>query len=110
LRAQRRLFDRFRAEYNDRRPHEALGNGVPAEFYQPAKARLPNRTIAMVFAPVILVAYDAQRRYDEMQRRTAPIEVKVDMGDDELERECTCTGTGDPLCSEIPGQTCRVSH
>jgi transposase InsO family protein len=40
-RAQQRVFDHFRAEYNDRRPHEALGNAVPADFYQPSKIRLP---------------------------------------------------------------------
>lgn len=35
-RRQQRAFDLFRREYNDVRPHEALGNRVPANFYQPS--------------------------------------------------------------------------
>jgi putative transposase len=36
LKAQQRRFDRFRAEFNHERPHEALGQTVPASFYQPS--------------------------------------------------------------------------
>jgi transposase InsO family protein len=32
--AQQRAFDRFRHEYNDIRPHEALGQELPAALYQ----------------------------------------------------------------------------
>ena len=38
---QQRLFDHFRKEYNDERPHEALGQEVPKDFYQPSEKRLP---------------------------------------------------------------------
>ena len=41
LRAQQSIFDAFRREYNDERPHEALGQKTPAEFYQPSPRRLP---------------------------------------------------------------------
>ena len=41
LRAQQRAFDRFRAEFNDVRPHEALGQCPPAELYQRSPRRLP---------------------------------------------------------------------
>jgi transposase InsO family protein len=41
LRAQRRAFDRFRREYNELRPHEALANHVPADFYAPSLRTLP---------------------------------------------------------------------
>jgi putative transposase len=34
FRAQQRLFDRFRREFNELRPHEALGQRFPAEFYR----------------------------------------------------------------------------
>jgi putative transposase len=42
LRIQQRAFDRFRAEYNEQRPHEALGLRVPAEFYERSVRRLPD--------------------------------------------------------------------
>ena len=43
--AQQRNFDAFRREYNDERPHEALGQQTPASRYttspRPYPARLP---------------------------------------------------------------------
>jgi putative transposase len=48
LRAQQRAFDRFRAEYNAVRPHEALGQRPPATVHRaaarPFPARLPELT------------------------------------------------------------------
>lgn len=41
-RAQQRAFDHFRKEYNEDRPHEALADGVPAEFYTPSRRPLPD--------------------------------------------------------------------
>jgi transposase InsO family protein len=43
LSAQQRRFDRFRAEYNELRPHEALGQRPPAEIYAPSPRELPWR-------------------------------------------------------------------
>ncbi len=44
-RAQQRAFDRFRRQYNEQRPHEALGMQTPASVYvsspRPFPARLP---------------------------------------------------------------------
>jgi transposase InsO family protein len=44
-RAQQRAFDRFRCEYNQERPHEALGQRTPASCYsgslRPYPARVP---------------------------------------------------------------------
>jgi len=34
LRGQQRCFDRFREEYNQQRPHEALGQVPPARYYE----------------------------------------------------------------------------
>lgn len=38
---QQRAFDRFRHEYNDLRPHEALDNRTPSDMYQRATNRYP---------------------------------------------------------------------
>jgi hypothetical protein len=40
---QQRRFDRFRAEYNLERPHEALAQRSPAEVYTPSPRRYPRR-------------------------------------------------------------------
>ena len=40
-RAQQRRFDRFCAEYNQERPHEALQDAVPASCYQPSLRQWP---------------------------------------------------------------------
>ncbi len=43
FRAQQRAFDRFREEYNEIRPHEALGQEVPASRYRPSHRRYPRQ-------------------------------------------------------------------
>ncbi len=40
---QQRAFDRFRADYNDHRPHEALGQTPPARHYEPSMRVLPEQ-------------------------------------------------------------------
>jgi transposase InsO family protein len=42
-RAQQERFDRFRREYNEERPHQALGQQTPATYYQPSERRYPER-------------------------------------------------------------------
>lgn len=41
--AQQRAFDRFQVEYNNERPHEALGQMVPASVYRPSLRSYPRR-------------------------------------------------------------------
>ena len=41
--AQQRAFDRFRWQYNQERPHEALGQQAPARHYQPSGREYPDR-------------------------------------------------------------------
>lgn len=43
LRKQQTRFDDFRQEYNEQRPHEALGLQLPATFYGPAVHPYPRR-------------------------------------------------------------------
>jgi hypothetical protein len=38
---QQERFDEFRKEFNERRPHEALGMKRPAEVYRPSERRIP---------------------------------------------------------------------
>lgn len=42
-REQQRRFDRFRAHYNEQRPHEALGQRMPVELYTPSHRSMPDR-------------------------------------------------------------------
>jgi len=43
LRSQQRKFDRFLEEFNQERPHEALGMKRPGEIYQPSSRSMPKR-------------------------------------------------------------------
>jgi transposase InsO family protein len=43
LRKQQKAFDEFRNEYNTERPHEGLGQKVPAEFYSRSERQYPER-------------------------------------------------------------------
>lgn len=43
LPAQQRRFERFQLEFNTVRPHEALGDRRPAEFYRPSPRPYPER-------------------------------------------------------------------
>ena len=49
-RAQQRRFDAFRAEYNDARPHEALGQATPASRYRPSPRPYPTRLPPLEYA------------------------------------------------------------
>lgn len=50
LQAQQTRLNRFRAEYNDERPHEALNQETPASAYRPSPRELP-RTLAPMEYP-----------------------------------------------------------
>ena len=43
LQQQQQAFDAFRQDYNQERPHEALGQKPPALFYQPSARQYPER-------------------------------------------------------------------
>jgi len=44
LRRQQEAFAEFRREYNEERPHEALGQRTPSQAYQPATRDYPERS------------------------------------------------------------------
>lgn len=51
LLAQQRAFEHFRVEYNQERPHKALGQCTPAQFYQASSRQFPSRTPQVNYPP-----------------------------------------------------------
>jgi transposase InsO family protein len=47
---QQRAFELFRADYNNRRPHEALGQTPPARHYEPSRVALPDKPRPLEYA------------------------------------------------------------
>ena len=45
LAGQQKKFDRFRGEFNDQRPHEALDMTPPAGWYQPSRRSMPDKLV-----------------------------------------------------------------
>jgi putative transposase len=54
-RAQQRAFDRFRQEYNQQRPHEALNMQTPAAVYEPSPRCYPARVPEPEYPATMLV-------------------------------------------------------
>jgi len=50
-RAQQRAFDRFRSEYNQERPHEALAMQTPSQHYQSSPRPFPERLPEVEYTP-----------------------------------------------------------
>ncbi len=50
-RAQQRRFTRYRQDFNENRPHEALGQVPPADRYEPSKRHLPHRLPTFSYPP-----------------------------------------------------------
>ncbi len=57
LAQQQRKFDGFRYFYNVQRPHQALGQRRPKEFYHPSSRRLPRRTGSWKYPPGMCTKY-----------------------------------------------------
>jgi transposase InsO family protein len=51
LRVQQRSFDLFRREYNQTRPHEALGQKPPAKFYERSRRTYPRKLRDLEYVP-----------------------------------------------------------
>src|SRR5712671_5196885 len=54
-RKQQRVLDRFRQEYNEVRPHEALGMRTPAEMYQSSMRKFPRRLPEVEYPATMVV-------------------------------------------------------
>jgi transposase InsO family protein len=54
-RGQQRELDRFRQEYNEVRPHEALGMQTPASVYEPSPRAYPERVPEVEYPDTMLV-------------------------------------------------------
>lgn len=57
MRAQQRRFDRFRAEYNDERPHEALDGSTPASRYESSVRVFPDDVPEVSYPPHFELRY-----------------------------------------------------
>lgn len=56
-RQQQRVFDRFVSEYNNERPHEALGQRTPASIYQHSLREYPTKMKPVEYDSSILVRH-----------------------------------------------------
>jgi Integrase core domain len=54
-RAQQRALEDFRQEYNEVRPHEALGMQTPASVYEPSERAYPAKVREPEYPPPMLV-------------------------------------------------------
>jgi len=54
---QQRKFNAFRRDYNEERPHQALGQRRPREFYRPSRRRLPVRIRPWKYPQGMVVKY-----------------------------------------------------
>ncbi len=71
LRAQQRAFDRFVQEYNQERPHEALGQRPPAAVYQLATRPYPDAVAAPTYPATLTVRRGPLQRRNQMARAQA---------------------------------------
>lgn len=62
-REQQRRFDRFRQEYNEERPHEALGQVPPGRVYQASRREWPRKL------PEVSYGKDVEQRWVEQGGR-----------------------------------------
>ncbi len=60
---QQRAFDRFRLEYNEVRPHEALDMATPASFYSPSPRPYPARLPKVGYPPHFITRLVATTGY-----------------------------------------------
>lgn len=57
LNAQQRKFNRFREEFNQERPHEALDQETPASWYEPSPREMPDKLAPLLYPDRFEVRY-----------------------------------------------------
>jgi len=57
MRGQQRLFDEFRQEYNEERPHEALNQRTPADVYHSSPRSYPSRLTEPEYGDNVVVRF-----------------------------------------------------
>jgi putative transposase len=60
-RRQQDAFDRFRQEYNHERPHEALGDATPADWYTPSCRQMPRRIPELEYGEEVILRRISQQ-------------------------------------------------
>lgn len=70
LAAQQREFDLWRREFNEERPHEALGQKPPATVYRRSSRRSPRKLLVPNPDPCVDVARVDKRGFITWHRRT----------------------------------------
>ena len=68
-RSQQRAFDDLRYDYNEVRPHEALGQQPPSSVYRPSDREYPRRAESPEYASGVTVRR-VNERPDQVERRT----------------------------------------
>ena len=68
-RAQQRALEEFRQEYNEVRPHEALGMQTPASVYEPSARAYPAKLREPEYPPTMLVRSVHSHRHFRWKQR-----------------------------------------
>jgi putative transposase len=108
LAAQQARFDTWRKEFNEVRPHEALGQTTPASHYQPSPRLLPAELPDLVYPPNCETRRVNQSGYVLFERRKVylswclPLQV---VGLEELEGDKWIVYFGPHALAVIDGKT-----
>ena len=77
---QAQRFRAFQHHFNHERPHEALGQKLPASFYCPSERKLPDRLPEPSYSPEVAARNRAQHRRDQMEGRPHLCLQRLDRG------------------------------
>jgi putative transposase len=96
-RAQQRLFDPWRREYNHERPHEALSMDRPATVYTRSSRSYPRRLVKVEFNPFSLGRTHRQERLIKWHRRKVFVSsaLKCEYGADLIHRHTPVSGAAE---------------